>query len=70
MHHTPERFKDGSTEQDIDNVIHDQSQHQAFVAYTEDPNTFAEAMASPYLKEWEKALYDEIKQLETTGMIK
>ena len=33
MYHTPEHFKDGLTEQDIDNTIHEQSWHQAFIAY-------------------------------------
>ena len=44
--------------------------HQAFVAYTEDSNTYAEAMASSYSKEWEKALRNEAKQLRDTGTIK
>jgi hypothetical protein len=74
-HNAPARYQGGSSEQEVDTAIHKKNQHQAFihqafVAYTEDPNTYAEAMASPYSKEWEKALRDEVKQLEDTGTIK
>ena len=69
-HNAPAHYQGGSSEQEVDAAIHKKNQHQAFVAYTEDPNTYAEAMASPYSKEWEKALHNEVKQLEDTETIK
>ena len=68
-HNAPACYQGGSSEQEVDAAIHKKNQHQAFVACTEDSNTYTEAMASPYSKEWEKALHDEVKQLEDTGTI-
>ena len=69
VHNLPSRYLEGSTEQEINAAIHEKNQHHAFIAYNEDPHTYAKAMASPYSKEWEKALRDEVKQLEDTGTI-
>ena len=69
VHNPPARYLEGSTEQEIDAAIHEKNQHHTFIAYNEDPCTYAEAMASPYSKEWEKAIRDEVKQLEDTGTI-
>ena len=66
----PTRYQGGSSEQEINAAIHEKNQHQAFITYSEDPETYAEAMNFQYSKEWEKALRVEVKQLEDTGTIK
>jgi hypothetical protein len=43
-------------------------EHWAYVTYANEPKTYHEAKMSPCLKQWEKAMSDEIAQLKATGM--
>ena len=69
VHAVPAHYENGSSEQEINTAINQKNQHHAYIAFAEDPRTYAEAMASPYSKEWEKALRVEVKQLEDTETI-
>jgi hypothetical protein len=66
----PARYIGGSADDEIDAAIHEKNRHQAFVVYYREPRTYAEAMASPEAKQWERALYEELNQLEETGTFK
>jgi transposase InsO family protein len=63
----PARYVGGSADDEIDAAIHAKNQHQAFIAYYREPHTYAEAMALRDEKQWERALEEEVKQLEETG---
>ena len=43
--------------------------NQAFIAFTEDPNSPSDANHSPYVKQWEKSTTAEVDQLLSTGMV-
>jgi hypothetical protein len=71
VHNAPVCYQGGSSKQ-VDAALHEKNPHQefvhrAFVAYTQNPNTYTEAMNSPYSKEWENTLCVKVKQLKILG---
>jgi len=61
----PERYALLSTDNTI--AIND-SLNLGFVAVANEPQSFQEALQSPYSKQWEEAIQSEFRQLQTAGV--
>lgn len=59
-----------ATEEDVNVAVNTQNEHQAYIAYASEPRTYQDAVSSPNSKQWEKAIANELKQLENTGTFK
>jgi Reverse transcriptase (RNA-dependent DNA polymerase) len=62
------QFGTAATEDEIEAVVTTSTgTHHAFIAYTNEPRTYREAMRSPYSKQWEESVTKEYDQLKRTG---
>ena len=66
----PERFGEEATEDEILEAENRRIEHHAYVVYETEPHTYQQAIQSPYAKQWEKAMSDELAQLDSMGSFK